>query len=249
MSDLGKNTPKHVAIIMDGNGRWAHSRGLPRIEGHRRGVGRVRDIVRYAFNSGVEYLTLFAFSTENWGRPSFEVNALMELLTHALYDFASELCQNEIRLHTIGDTKALPQSTQTALDTVKKQTVHFAQRHLVLALNYSARSEILAAVKRFAAHPPADVNDLSWDDLSQYLDTRTLPDPDLVIRTSGEMRMSNFLLLQSAYAEFIFESSYWPDFTEHHFNNCLKIFQQRKRRFGKIDEQMDPTTSPIQSAL
>ncbi len=230
--------PKHVAIIMDGNGRWAELRGLHRLEGHRQGVNRVRDIVAAAMEQKIQYLTLYAFSTENWQRPTTEVQGLMHLLSHSLQTFLEELHQQGIKLSIIGQLDSLPAITRNIIQAALERTVSNTQFTLILALSYSTRSETLETIKRcLLAHQAGqlDINQLNWKQFSQFLDTKDIPDPDLVIRTSGEMRLSNFLLLQSAYAELIFDPTLWPDFSKEHFKKCLEDYQSRTRRFGKLN--------------
>ena len=226
---------------MDGNGRWANQRGLPRNEGHRKGVENVEKIVEKAGQLGIRYLTLYAFSAENWKRPQSEVDALMSLLESFLIKQQKHLLENEIRLHTIGRVDELPHSVCRQLRKVKEATNHFQENHLILALNYGARNEIIDAVNRYTdalqsgAESPGE---LHWGILSQYLDTSEIPDPELVIRTSGEHRISNFLLLQSAYAEYIFSPVCWPDFGPDLLESAIQDYQNRERRFGKTGEQV-----------
>ncbi len=235
--------PAHVAIIMDGNGRWARQRSLPRIEGHRRGVETVREIVDAARELGIRCLTLYAFSVENWQRPADEVGALMGLLEFFLKREIKNLVKNRVRLRTIGRTHELPGPVQTQLQRALDATAHFTEYTLVLALNYGARTEIVDAARAYAAAVAAGrekLNDSSWATFSRYLYTADLPDPDLVIRTSGETRVSNFLLLQAAYAEFIFTPVLWPDFTKARLTEAVAAFAQRERRFGLTSEQVKP---------
>jgi len=239
--------PAHVAIIMDGNGRWARQRGLPRIEGHRRGVETVREIVDAARELGVRYLTLYAFSVENWQRPADEVGALMSLLEIFLKREVKNLIKNRVRLRTIGRTHELPGPVQTQLQRALDATAHFTDYTLALALNYGSRTEIVDAARAYAAAVAAGrekLNDSSWATFSRYLYTADLPDPDLVIRTSGETRVSNFLLLQAAYAEFLFIPVLWPDFTKAHLAEAIATFARRERRFGLTGEQLKPTVPP-----
>ena len=241
--------PTHVAIIMDGNGRWAGERGLPRTEGHRRGVAAVRKIVSHTGDIGLKYLTLYAFSAENWNRPKDEVDYLMKLLARFLDSQASEILKNRLRLETVGDTDALPEAVRTRLEKLKAKSAQGDRGTLVLALNYGSRQEIVAAAKAFAADVAAgrtSADALDWDILSGYLQTKGIPDPDLVIRTSGEMRVSNFLLLQGAYAEYWFCRKYWPDFTPDDFDEALSDYSRRERRFGRTGAQLkdDETILP-----
>jgi undecaprenyl diphosphate synthase len=233
--------PAHVAIIMDGNGRWARQRSLPRIEGHRRGVETVREIVDASRELGIRCLTLYAFSVENWQRPADEVGALMGLLEFFLKREIKNLVKNRVRLRTIGRTHELPGPVQTQLQRALDATAHFTDYTLVLALNYGARTEIVDAARAYAAAVAAGrekLNDSSWATFSRYLYTADLPDPDLVIRTSGETRMSNFLLLQAAYAEFVFTPVLWPDFTKGDLAAAIGEYARRERRFGKTGDQV-----------
>ncbi len=243
MTPSASNHPTHVGIIMDGNGRWAKQRGLPRIEGHRRGVETVRTIIDAARELNIKYLTLYAFSVENWNRPGEEVSALMGLLEYFLKKETRTLVKNRIRLLTIGRTQELPQIVRDQLDAAKRATADFTEHTLILALNYGSRTEVVDAAHAFAAavaRGEAKMNDGSWASFSRYLYTENLPDPDLIIRTSGETRVSNFLLLQAAYAEFIFSPVLWPDFTKADFAAALATFSQRERRFGLTSEQLKP---------
>jgi undecaprenyl diphosphate synthase len=241
MSSASPHIPAHVAIIMDGNGRWAQKRGLPRIEGHRRGVETVRSIIDAAKEQGVRYLTLYAFSAENWKRPPAEVSALMGLLEFFLKREIKTLVKNRVRLLTLGRTHELPPTVQAQLERAIKATAGFTDYTLVLALNYGSRTEVVDAARAYAAAVASGrekLNDGSWATFSRYLYTADIPDPDLIIRTSGETRVSNFLLLQGAYAEFVFSSVLWPDFTKADFAAALQTFAQRERRFGLTGEQL-----------
>lgn len=233
--------PRHIAIIMDGNGRWAKKRGLPRVAGHKRGVDTVKDIVEACAEIGVKYLTLYTFSTENWKRPKEEVSTLMRLLLNSLRDRVDELCENDIRLTTIGDTDSLPYEVQKQLKADIERTKNNKKMILNLALSYSGRWEIIEAVKKISK--AVEKGDLKADEIneqlfSKFLTTKDLPDPDLVIRTSGEFRVSNFLLWQIAYSEFVITDIYWPDFNRHHLYESIRAFQKRERRFGKVSEQI-----------
>jgi len=226
---------------MDGNGRWANKRGLPRNEGHSQGVQNVEKIVGKAGQLGIRYLTLYAFSAENWQRPKNEVDALMNLLESFLEKQKKQLLEKQIRLHTIGHVIDLPTSIRELLYEVKKDTEHFDENHLILALNYGARNEVVDAVKRYTKAVrigTEDDNNLDWNTFSNYLDTAEFPDPELVIRTSGEHRLSNFLLMQSAYSEYFFTPVCWPDFGPDLFEEALVDYQNRERRFGKTSEQI-----------
>ncbi len=247
--------PRHVAIIMDGNGRWAKRRGLPRIEGHRRGVESVRRVVDAARALGVRYLTLYAFSVENWRRPEDEVGGLMDLLETFLRREKAELMKNRVRLRTIGRTDALPARARAALEEVMAATADFTEHTLVLALNYGARTETLDAARAFAAAVASGAARLedadTWEGFARHLYTADLPDPDLVIRTSGESRLSNFLLLQAAYAEFVFTPVAWPDFGRPEFEAAVDDYRRRERRYGLTGEQVGRPgpTSPAPAVI
>jgi len=229
--------PRHVAIIMDGNGRWAKSQGRERIFGHSHGVESVRASLKAATKTGVEYLTLYAFSTENWNRPKEEVDALMNLLVHTIVGELNELDENQVRLHAIGDLKNLPTDCQQELQRAIDHTSIHNRVNLILALNYSARWEITNAVKQLIE--AGTTADAVTDELfASKLSTAGFPDPELLIRTSGEERISNFLLWQIAYAELYFTETLWPDFREEDFFSAVVDFQSRERRFGKTSEQI-----------
>ncbi|MGB0840302.1 MAG: isoprenyl transferase [Chitinophagales bacterium] len=229
--------PKHVAVIMDGNGRWAKQRGKNRIFGHQSGVKSVREATETCAKLGVPYLTLYAFSTENWGRPSFEVNALMELLVRSLRKEVKQLNEKDIRLRAIGDMTQLPKRCQQELLSGIELTKNNKRMTLTLALSYSSRWEITEMVKRVAKQVKS--GDLSVDDINESiirgaLSTHDIPDPELLIRTSGELRISNYLLWQIAYTELYFTDIFWPDFDEEEFHKAIYDYQQRDRRFGKV---------------
>jgi len=235
--------PQHIAIIMDGNGRWAKERGLPRLEGHRRGVETVRTVVDAARELGVRYVTLYAFSVENWKRPAPEVSGLMSLLDYFLKRELNNLIKNRVRLLTIGRTSALPENVQRELNRVIEATKDFTDWTLVLALNYGSRTEVADAAQAYAAAVQAGtekLEDASWDRFSRYLYTANIPEPDLLIRTSGEQRVSNFLLLQCAYSEMIFTPVYWPDFGKPDLEAAIEEFNKRERRYGLTTEQIKP---------
>ena len=235
------NIPKHVAIIMDGNGRWAKQKGEMRIFGHTNGVESVRESLTAAAEIGVKYLTLYAFSTENWNRPKEEVAALMDLLVKAIYDEVEELNEKGVRLETIGNTSILPVSCREALTKAKERTKNNDKITLILALSYSSRWEIAQAVKTMAEESISgklDVETINEDLISSYLSTSDFPDPELLIRTSGENRVSNFLMWQLAYTELYFTETLWPDFKKEHFFKAIKDYQDRERRFGKTSEQI-----------
>lgn len=233
--------PVHVAVIMDGNGRWAKKRGNQRIFGHKNGVAAVRDTVEAAAELGIKYLTLYAFSTENWSRPKTEVDALMGLLVQTLSSETPTLIKNNVRLNVIGNTEALPKDVAKRLNEVLTLTSGNTGLLLTLALSYSSRWELMEAVKKIASKVEKGElasKDISCDTISDHLATARIPDPELLIRTSGEYRISNFLLWQIAYAELHFTSTLWPDFRRDDFYKALLDFQSRERRFGKISEQI-----------
>ena len=246
------NLPRNVAIIMDGNGRWAKQRGLPRIEGHRRGVESVRTAIDAARDLGIHYLTLYAFSAENWQRPPDEVSALMGLLELFLRRETRTLVKNRVRLHTIGRIEELPAGPLKELKHAVAVTRGFSEWNLVLALNYGSRTELVDAARAYAAAVAAgreNPAEASWSAISQYLYTAGLPDPDLLIRTSGETRLSNFLLVQCAYAEMIFSPVLWPDFTKADLAAAIEEYQRRERRFGLTGEQVKPRAAAHRPAV
>ena len=237
----GGEIPQHIAIIMDGNGRWAKRRGMPRIAGHHEGVNSVRDIVEACGQLGVKYLTLYAFSTENWKRPREEVSLLMRLLLKALRDERDRLHQNEVQLKAIGDIAQLPQDVQDELLDAIKLMQQNSGLTLILALSYSGRWDITNAIKRIADDLRSGVlkrEDLSENVVSRYLATKDFPDPDLLVRTSGEIRISNFLLWQVAYSELYISDEYWPAFRRKTLYAAISEFQKRERRFGMVSEQL-----------
>lgn len=241
--DLKKSgkLPVHIAIIMDGNGRWALEKNLPRLEGHRQGIESVRDIVKAASQIGIKYLTLYAFSLENWKRPASEVNGLMKLLEIYLRQEIDELHRNNVRLKTIGKISSLPKVVQKLLKNSIEKTKNNTGLTLTLALSYSGRWDIIRAVQmigldiRRGKISPEDINEELF---SSYLLTNELPDADLLIRTSGEMRLSNFLLWEMAYGEIYITNNYWPEFRRIDFYNAIKDFMNRERRFGKTSQQI-----------
>lgn len=240
-----ENVLNHVAIIMDGNGRWAKSRGLPRIEGHRRGVETVREILSGCRELNIRYLTLYAFSAENWRRPADEVDALMGLLVYFLRRELNELVRNQVRLHVIGDITDLPIQVRNELDKTIAATAAFSDWHLTLALSYGSRQEAAAAARAFAeavVRGEERPEDCTWERLARYLSTRDIPDPDLIIRTSGEARLSNFLMLQGAYSELFFSPVPWPDFSREHLREAVDCFKRRERRYGLTGEQLRAAT-------
>ncbi len=233
--------PQHVAIIMDGNGRWAKQRGLPRLEGHRRGVETVRTVVDAARELGIRYITLYAFSVENWKRPADEVSGLMGLLDYFLKRELDNLIKNRVRLLTIGRTDALPANVQRELNRVVEATSGFTEWTLVLALNYGSRTEIADAARAYATAVVAGTEklaDASWENFSRYLYTAKIPEPDLLIRTSGEQRVSNFMLMQCAYSEMVFTPVLWPDFGKADLQAALDEYRKRERRYGLTAEQI-----------
>ena len=239
---LREKLPNHIAIIMDGNGRWAKQKGKDRIFGHKNGVAAVREVTESAAEIGIKYLTLYAFSTENWNRPSKEVNALMSLLVSSISAETKTLMKNKVRLLTIGDTSRLPVKVYKKLEDVIKKTSENNGLSLVLALSYSSRWEILNAVKNIASEVnrgKIDLNQVNENFFSNFLCTKKIPDPELLIRTSGEQRISNFLLWQIAYSELYFTNKLWPDFKKEDLYAAILDFQSRERRFGKISEQVN----------
>ncbi len=233
--------PCHIAIIMDGNGRWAEEKGQDRLFGHFHGVESVRDIVEGCAELGIGYLTLYAFSTENWDRPEYEVTGLMELLVETIRKEVETLNKNNIRLHVIGDMTMLPEYASRELNEALEITSVNTGLNLVMALSYSSRWELTEAVKNLARDVRAgrlEPTAITQDTLQQYLSTRDFPDPELMIRTSGEYRISNFLLYQLAYAELYFTGVRWPDFRKHNLYEAILDFQGRERRFGKTSAQI-----------
>lgn len=235
------NIPTHVAVIMDGNGRWAKQRGGLRVFGHQSAITAVRETVEEAARLGVKYLTLYAFSTENWNRPALEVMALMQLLVHTIRQETPTLLKNSIRLQAIGDTASLPAGCQRELAEAKELTKNGTSMTLVLALSYSGRWDLAQAARRLAADvaagrvQPADVDEAT---VASYLSTEGIPDPELLIRTSGEQRISNFMLWQLAYTELYITDLLWPDFRREHLQDAIRAYQSRERRFGKTSEQI-----------
>jgi len=230
--------PRHIAIIMDGNGRWAKARGLPRSAGHRAGVEALRETVRAAGDRGLGYLTLFAFSSENWSRPSGEVNDLLGLLKLFIRRDLADLHRNNVKVSIIGEREGLADDIRALLSEAEVLTRRNTGLNLVIAFNYGSRDEIVRAVKSLARDVAAgrlDPASISAELLSANLDTASMPDPDLIIRTSGEMRLSNFLLWQAAYAEFLFLPGHWPDFRPADLDAAYEVFRQRERRFGGVE--------------
>ena len=235
------NLPAHIAVIMDGNGRWAERKGAERIFGHQNAVKAVRDVTEGCAELGVKYLTLYAFSTENWGRPKAEVDGLMHLLVSTIKREISTLEDNEVKLNAIGDIASLPADCQLELQEAIDQTSKNAKMKLTLALSYSGRWEIIEAVKNIASDIVAGrivENEINENLFSNYLSTNDIPDPELLIRTSGEMRISNFLLWQLAYTEIVITEVLWPDFRRENLYDAIRSYQNRERRFGKISDQV-----------
>ncbi len=229
----GESLPRHVAIIMDGNGRWAQLRGLPRLAGHRAGVQNIRRVVEACAKHGIGTLTLYAFSTENWGRPPAEVHGLLGLLEEALDRETAHLHANGVRVRHLGELDSLPESLVHGIQRALALTADNRRMTLNVAFNYGGRAEIVRAVRKLVAAgvPPEQIDEETF---TRYLDTAGQPDPDLIIRTAGEMRVSNFLIWQSAYAEYYSTPVFWPDFDEEELLKALAAFSQRKRRFGRL---------------
>ncbi len=233
--------PSHIAVIMDGNGRWARQRGLDRVFGHQQGVNAVRNVIEAAAELGVRYLTLYAFSTENWGRPDEEVSALMAIMIQSLSKETETLIKNNIRMLTIGDVDRLSDDVKERLDDTIKLTSGCTGLSLIVALSYSSRWEITEAARRLATdvkNGVVNIDSVNEERFGNYLSTKGIPDPDLMIRTSGEMRISNFLLWQLAYAELYITETLWPDFGKDNFYEAVIEYQRRERRFGKTSEQV-----------
>ena len=229
--------PTHIAIIMDGNGRWAKSLGKERYEGHIEGVDSVRECIKAALRNGVKYLTLYAFSTENWGRPAEEVNALMELFCKSVMAETAQLVEQGVRVVMIGRRDRFSERVRSHLEKIESQTANGKQLTLVLAFDYSSRDEITSAVKSIAQRVVSGeiaVEDICEQSISQSLYTSDIPDPDFIIRTSGECRLSNFLLWQASYAEMYFPQTMWPDFKQEQFDKALEVYAMRERRYGKL---------------
>ena len=242
---LSGHIPDHIAIIMDGNGRWARERSLPRIAGHREGINSVREITRLCGEIGVKHLTLYTFSTENWQRPKAEVSALMTLLLKTINKEVKELHKNNVKFTVIGDLEMLPESTRKGLQDGIELTQDNGGLNLCLALNYGSRKEMIDAIQSLASKVqsgemgPEEINEAIF---SAALYTKGIPDPDLLIRTSGECRLSNFLLWQSAYTEIFITDTYWPEFREEQLMNAIHDYQLRERRFGKVSEQVQSSS-------
>jgi undecaprenyl diphosphate synthase len=233
----GLDAPRHVAIIMDGNGRWAAARGLPRVEGHRRGVEALRRTVKAAGEIGIRYLTIFSFSSENWSRPAAEISDLMGLLRRFIRNDLADLHKNGVRVRVIGERGNLDPDVRRLLEEAEELTRGNAQVTLVVAFNYGGRQEIAGAARRMAEEAVAgklDASAINADMLSRFLDAPDLPDPDLIIRTSGEQRLSNFLLWQAAYSELVFVPTFWPDFDRATLEGAIAEYARRERRFGGL---------------
>ena len=231
------NIPTHIAIIMDGNGRWAKERLLPRTLGHKAGVEAIRSVIKEGSNLGVKHITLYAFSTENWKRPKLEVEALMNLLNTYLKKELKELHENNVKITTIGDIEVLPIKSLEAVNNAINKTKDNTGMNLNIALNYGSRNDIKNAVVDIVKNCKSgkiDIEDINEDMISNYLSTKSIPDPDLIIRTSGEQRISNFLLWELAYSEFYFTDVYWPDFNEEELRKAIYVYQSRDRRFGGL---------------
>ena len=232
-----RNIPQHVAIIMDGNGRWAKRRGKERVEGHIEGVQRLRDAIKASARWGVRYLTVYAFSTENWGRPEAEVNAIMELFCKSVINESPELQQQGVRVQVMGDRAGFSEKVLAYIDRIESETAAGERLTLVLAFNYSSRSELTKAVQQIATEVVEGrlaVDEIDSQTVTDHLLSAGVPDPDLLIRTSGECRLSNFLLWQVAYSEFYFTEVLWPDFTEEEFDRAIESYMRRDRRFGLV---------------
>ncbi|MDD3629479.1 MAG: isoprenyl transferase [Bacteroidales bacterium] len=234
---LYDNLPTHIAIIMDGNGRWASKKGLPRVKGHEVGIDAAKKTINRAGELGIKYLTLFAFSIENWGRPQDEVSYLFTLFDKAISMYSDDLIKKGVKVKFMGAISLLPENVQQGIAALESETANNDRLTLVIAISYGSRQEIVDATKNIAlkvANGQMSIDDINLDTFRQHLYLPDLPDPDLIIRTSGEKRFSNFLLFQSAYSELYFTSVLWPDFDENEFDNALTDFSNRKRKFGKL---------------
>lgn len=233
--------PKHIAVIMDGNGRWAKNRGASRIFGHRNAIKAVRDTTEFCAENDIEHLTLYAFSTENWARPKYEVDGLMTLLVATIKDELPTLKKNNVRLSSIGDLSKLPKEAQEKLESAKRETAAHTGLNLILALNYSGKWDLEQAVQRLVkdqGEGKVNAKEINQELIDTYLSTNGIPDPELMVRTSGEMRISNFLLWQMAYTELYFTDVLWPDFRKKHLEEAINVYKKRERRFGKTSEQI-----------
>ena len=232
--------PQHIAIIMDGNGRWAKAHGKERVYGHMQGVESVRRVIKACPKYGIKYLTLYTFSTENWGRPAEEVNALMELMCSSIASETPELCKQGVSVRILGDRSALSEKVNASIDDIERKTVGGKTLTLLLAFNYSSRSEITRAVRMIAERAVAGdlkVEDITEQTITENLYTANIPDPDLVVRTSGECRLSNFLMWQASYSELYFMDVLWPDFDEAQLVNAIEAYNKRDRRFGLLNNE------------
>lgn len=237
-----KCLPNHVAIIMDGNGRWAKCRGKDRLFGHKNGVESVREVTEASVELGIKYLTLYAFSTENWNRPQDEIEGLMHLMIQAIENETPTLMKNNVRFETIGDIEKINQETRDAIDRITEKTKNNDALTLIIALSYSSRWEMEKAVRDIATkvkNNEIEIDDICQDMISNHLCTKNHPDPDLLIRTSGEYRISNFLMWQLSYSELYFTPTFWPDFKRENYYEAILDFQSRERRFGKTSEQIN----------
>ena len=237
---IERPVPEHIAMIMDGNGRYAKLRNLPRIKGHYEGMQNVKRIVRHAADINLKYLTLYAFSTENWARPKSEVNYLLKLPTDFLSTFLPELIEKNVKVKTIGDFEALPKHTRKAVSTAIDKTAENTGLTLVFALNYGGRDELIGAVKDIAADISAgrlQADNINSKTIDDYLMTKNMPDPEMIIRTSGEYRLSNFLLWQASYSELFFSNTLWPEFSTDELDDLILQYQKRERRFGGLNEE------------
>ena len=237
---IERPVPEHIAMIMDGNGRYAKLRNLPRIKGHYEGMQNVKRIVRHAADINLKYLTLYAFSTENWARPKSEVNYLLKLPTDFLSTFLPELIEKNVKVKTIGDFEALPKHTRKAVSTAIDKTAENTGLTLVFALNYGGRDELIGAVKDIAADISAgrlQADNIDSKTIDDYLMTKNMPDPEMIIRTSGEYRLSNFLLWQASYSELFFSNTLWPEFSTDELDDLIAQYQKRERRFGGLNEE------------
>jgi undecaprenyl diphosphate synthase len=252
MNPSPANLPHHIAIIMDGNGRWAKKKGKPRISGHRQGGETIREVLSACQKLKIRYLTLYAFSVENWNRPQSEISGLMDLFHHFLRKETKNLIKKEVRLRVIGRTDELPEKVRKEVSKALEATAGFDKWNLTLAVNYGSRTEMVDAVKAYteAVHQGKEnPEECSWDKLNNYLYTSDLPDPDFIIRTSGETRLSNFLMLQSAYAEMYFSKVYWPDFDQAALLEALENYKDRERRYGLTGEQINELSTVEHSAI
>ncbi|MBR2452145.1 MAG: isoprenyl transferase [Rikenellaceae bacterium] len=232
--------PQHIAIIMDGNGRWAKAHGKERVYGHMQGVESVRRVIKACPKYGIKYLTLYTFSTENWGRPAEEVNALMELMCSSIASETPELCKQGVAVRILGDRSALSEKVNASIDDIERKTADGKTLTLLLAFNYSSRSEITRAVRMIAERAVAGdlkVEDITEQTITENLYTANIPDPDLVVRTSGECRLSNFLMWQASYSELYFMDVLWPDFDEAQLVNAIEAYNKRDRRFGLLNNE------------